>query len=253
MQIFWLLFAFMISIPLVDGCFRAATPSQTTTQAPVTTTIPITTTTVPRPLLLRLLRPLRPLQRLQRQQQLRQTTTTTLPPCTAPDNSAGITIDTGTSTRNTGLEQQANAHCTSCDAGNRNWYTSATTSDPQEAQGNAEVAITTDCSSENLCVCNAGGSVCCQPSSAATVPDSVQMIPLCQACQMNAFLSGNDDAGLTCTDMSMFTVANQFNADGSAKPMNTAAYFPADSVSCNGCSAIMNGRAMKLSTNKKLF
>ncbi|KAI6237607.1 hypothetical protein M3Y95_00283200 [Aphelenchoides besseyi] len=157
-------------------------------------------------------------------------------------NSAGLTIDTGTTTRTTGLEQEANAHCTSCDAGDRNWYTSATTSDPTDAQGNAEVALTVACTSETLCLCNAAGSVCCQPPTAAAVPDSVQLIPFCQGgtCQMNAFLAGNMDTELMCTDGTSFTIASQYDANDNFQPLNSGSYFAADSVSCNGCDAIMN-------------
>ncbi|KAI6222948.1 hypothetical protein M3Y99_01480800 [Aphelenchoides fujianensis] len=161
-------------------------------------------------------------------------------------NSAGLTIDAGTTIRQTFLEREAIAHCTSCDSGTRSWYTSADTADPSDAQGNAQIAVAVACTDTNLCICNTAG-VCCQPPTQAAVPDSVQFIPFCSGgvCKMNAFIQGTADTQLTCTDNSVFTLMTQYDdATMMFNPMNTAAYFDGDSVSCSGCMNIMDNMDM---------
>jgi hypothetical protein len=97
--------------------------------------------------------------------------------------------------------------------------------------------------------------VCCQPPDAASDVDRVILIPFCDAsgkdallniqqtcsgCQMNAVLTGSMNTKLTCTDTKTFAFTAQYDAAGNFDPMNMGTYFNADSVSCNGCAAIMD-------------
>ncbi|KAI6197051.1 hypothetical protein M3Y94_01179200 [Aphelenchoides besseyi] len=176
-------------------------------------------------------------------------TTTTVAPCNAPDtNSAGLTIDDGTTLQNAGVNEGTQflttcsynltnsdpiAQCTSCQSGTRQFYTSTTATVPSDAIGNAQVAEGVQCPTPaNLCVCNSAG-VCCTPSGNV---DTVLFIPFCSGgtCVMDTVVQGDGTASIVCDDGTSFTV----DGTNSDAPLGTATYFNANSVSCSGCNNI---------------
>ncbi|KAI6220067.1 hypothetical protein M3Y99_01625000 [Aphelenchoides fujianensis] len=167
------------------------------------------------------------------------TTTPVDDSCQPPDdNSAGLTIDDGVALAGF-LNAPAIAHCSECDAGVRNFYTSATSDMVSEAQGNAEIAYTFECPTTMMCACNAE-NVCCSPPTDAAAPTQVQIIPYCDdegVCQMNLYMeAGTMATELSCTNGDVYTYDMQTDpATGALRPLNTNAYFNADKISCSGC------------------
>ncbi|KAI6194467.1 hypothetical protein M3Y96_01128000 [Aphelenchoides besseyi] len=161
-------------------------------------------------------------------------TTTTVAPCNAPNtNSVGLTIDTGTTLQDAGVNEPPIAQCTSCQSGTRQFYTSTTATVPSDAIGNMQVAEGVQCPTPaNFCTCNSAG-VCCTPSGAV---DTVLFIPFCSGgtCVMDTVVQGDSGASLVCEDRTTFTV----DGTNSDAPLGTPTYFDASSVSCRGCTNI---------------
>ncbi|CAD5216770.1 unnamed protein product [Bursaphelenchus xylophilus] len=158
---------------------------------------------------------------------------------TGPANTAGLTTN-GVTLQNAGDTSNPVATSSSCTAGERNYWTSATSAQPDDDTGNAQKEIGVQCpTASSVCVCRCDG-VCCQ--SGSTAPDTVSFFPFCSGgvCNSYAVLEGDNAASLTCSDGSTFTVASQSNADGSFKALTSGSYLEAASVSCNGCSSIQN-------------
>ncbi|KAI6186176.1 hypothetical protein M3Y98_00104200 [Aphelenchoides besseyi] len=125
--------------------------------------------------------------------------------CNAPNtNSVGLTIDTGTTLQDAGVNEPPIAQCTSCQSGTRQFYTSTTATVPSDAIGNMQVAEGVQCPTPaNFCTCNSAG-VCCTPSGAV---DTVLFIPFCSGgtCVMDTVVQGDSDASLVCEDGTTFT------------------------------------------------
>ncbi|KAI6180003.1 hypothetical protein M3Y98_00672400 [Aphelenchoides besseyi] len=179
--------------------------------------------------------------------------------CQTPNNmSLGLTIDQVSGEQDTGVTQPSTDHCSCCPESRRNFYTSATTSIPSDAIGNAEVALDVYCPSTQLCLCDSAG-ICCTPASGkffkltsetevadVTAPDSIYLIPYCDdlGCVMNTIMKGQEGVPeLHCDDGMTYTYADQQDSStGEEKPLNSDSYFNADRVSCRGCENIrMNG------------
>ncbi|KAI6242637.1 hypothetical protein M3Y99_00168400 [Aphelenchoides fujianensis] len=126
-------------------------------------------------------------------------TTTTVAPNTCEaldDNSAGLTIDEGTTLQDAGVNEDPNAQCASCTSGTRQFYTGATSNVPSDAIGNAQVCEGVQCPTPStFCTCNSAG-VCCTPTGNV---DTVLFIPFCTGgvCTQNVIVQGDSGAALT--------------------------------------------------------
>ncbi|CAD5232762.1 unnamed protein product [Bursaphelenchus xylophilus] len=132
----------------------------------------------------------------------------------------------------------AQSHCTSCDHGVRNFYTSASSSDSDDALNNGQAATVVQCDTPaDLCICESDGTCC--PAS-ATPPQQVQLTPYCEngACFMYASLGGDDTAAVVCAGTTV-TVASQTSLN-----VNDGTHLKADAVSCNGCDSIRNDKCL---------
>ncbi|KAI6199071.1 hypothetical protein M3Y96_00587600 [Aphelenchoides besseyi] len=190
------------------------TSVRTTTIQPTTTTAPTTSTT--------------------------SITTTTPPVCSAPNsNSVGLTIDQ-VSGESGAATQEATNHCASCIQSSRNFYTSATSSDADDAISNGEVALIVRCASTQLCICNTQNA-CCTPPTDAAAPAQVNFIPYCDntGCIMKAVLGTTPMVTqLQCENGQTYTFERQVDMNGNLLPLNSGAYFAADRTSCRGCDNI---------------
>ncbi|CAD5212452.1 unnamed protein product [Bursaphelenchus okinawaensis] len=156
---------------------------------------------------------------------------------TGPSNTAGLTTN-GVTAQNAGDTSTPVAYSSSCTAGERNYWTGASSAQPDDDEANAEKALGVQCPTpSSVCVCECNG-VCCTAGS--TAPDTISFVPYCSggSCQMYAVLEGDETSSLTCTDGSTYTYSQQYASDGSYNPLTSGNYLQAASVSCNGCSGI---------------
>ncbi|KAI6204282.1 hypothetical protein M3Y94_00655200 [Aphelenchoides besseyi] len=168
-------------------------------------------------------------------------TTTSAPVCNAPNsNSVGLTIDQVSGEINGNVNQTAIAHCNSCSQSRRNFYTSSTQSDPNVAIAQAQVALTVQCPTTQLCLCSSD-NVCCTSPSDAAAPTQIQLIPRCDnsGCEMNAVMEGTVSVTqLNCENGQSYTIDRQQTTPGVNNQLNSGSYFNTDRVSCRGCDNI---------------
>ncbi|KAI6180298.1 hypothetical protein M3Y98_00704800 [Aphelenchoides besseyi] len=168
-------------------------------------------------------------------------TSTSAPVCNAPNsNSVGLTIDQVSGEINGNVNQTAIAHCSSCTQSRRNFYTSTTQSDPNGAIAQAQVALTVQCPTTQLCLCGSD-NVCCTSPSNAAAPTQIQLIPRCDnsGCEMNAVMEGTAMVTqLNCENGQSYTIERQQTTSGVNNQLNSGSYFNTDRVSCRGCDNI---------------
>uniref|UniRef100_A0A1I7SH14 DUF281 domain-containing protein n=1 Tax=Bursaphelenchus xylophilus TaxID=6326 RepID=A0A1I7SH14_BURXY len=153
--------------------------------------------------------------------------------CTAPANTAGITID---DVQNQAIFTYATptSHCTSCGSGTRSFYNSATDAGASDALNNNEAVSVVQCdNAADLCLCQSDGT-CCTPT--ATAPDEVQLIPFCDngVCSVFANFQGDSGTGVTCGGTTFAVTDSDTVNDGN--------HLMVDAVSCNGCNDIQKDK-----------